>query len=133
MHSTNYSNTVILPSEDCKAETPQRPAKAGTVAFMQFEMMHNADYQHSSDDVISTVQATRQDIDASEQGAFRQDFFSKGQACFRASPLVKTHGWAIHHNAHQKVALLDPQSAECAALLDDPAIKTTYGMRNKRA
>lgn len=133
MHTTNYKNTLILPSEDCKSSGPVRPVKEGTVAFQQFEMLHTAPYHHTSDDIISTVQAKRKDIADAEYAAFRSAYFSKGQACFRASPLVKTHGWAIHHDADEKVAILDPGSHACQALLDTPDIKVTYGMRNARA
>ena len=46
-----------------------------------------------------TYDTTRQTTNA------RKQFFSKGQPCFRASPLTKQLGWGVHCDKNGKVAL----------------------------
>jgi hypothetical protein len=133
MHSTNYTNTVILPSPDCKSSEAAIPNKHGSIAQMQFDRVQHAPYTLTSDEVITQVVAARKDIPEDELDLFRAEYFSKGQACLRASPLVKTFGWAVHHNADARIALIDPASPEFAELTQDANIKQVNGMRNKRA
>ena len=86
-----------------------------------------------SDDLLSTFAAVRKDIPEDEHTLFRAEYFSKGQACMRASPLVKTFGWAIHHESAAKIALIDPTSAHFSEISNNLSIKHVTGMRNKRA
>ncbi|MBP0618326.1 DUF6157 family protein [Jiella mangrovi] len=132
MHSTNYSNTLISPAEDCQTVS-KIPEKTGSVAALQYELMVGKPYELTSDDVLSTVAATRKGIDPEDLGSFRQDYFSKGQPCFRASPLTKTHGWAVHSDENGFVALLAPDGPEFAELMEDDDVKKINAMRNKRA
>ena len=132
MHSTNYSNTLISPAEDCQAVS-KIPEKTGSIAALQYELMAGKPYELTSDDVLSTVAAMRKGIVLKDLGSFRQDYFSKGQPCFRASPLTKTHGWAVHSDENAFVALLAPDGPEFAELLEDDDVKKINAMRNKRA
>ena len=132
MHSTNYRNTLILPAEDCKT-VAKIPDKAGSVADLQFKRMIDHPYEATSDDVLCGVAADRQGISPSDLDAFRAAYFAKGQPCFRASPLTKTHGWAVHSDGNGRVALIDPDSSACASLQDDEDVKVVAAMRNKRA
>jgi len=132
MHSTNYVNTLILPAPDCLARA-KLPEKPGSVAYLQYEVLVESPYVLTSDDVLCGVAAARQGISREAFGAFRAAFFSKGQPCFRASPLTKTHGWAVHSDEEARVALIDPESAVFATLSSDPLIKSVPAMRNKRA
>ena len=100
---------------------------------MLYERIADAPYTLESDDLLSTVAALRKEIPIDEHALFRAEFFSKGQACLRASPLVKSFGWAVHHNSDAKIALIDPASARFAELSHDASIKQVTGMRNKRA
>ncbi len=131
MHSTNYSDTLICPAEDCKA-VAKVPEKAGSVAALQYEEMLGRPYQFTSDDVLSTVAAKRKGIAEKEIGDFRKEFFSRGQPCFRASPLTKTHGWAIHADKDGHVALLDPSGDEFSRLFADETVKKINAMRSRR-
>jgi len=132
MYSTNYSNTLICPAEDCKA-VAKVPEKAGSVALMQYEMLVGKPYAQTSDDILSSVAAARKGVGDDGLVGFREAYFSKGQPCFRASPLTKTHGWAVHANAEGYVALLAPDDSAFAALLEDETVKNVNAMRNKRA
>jgi Family of unknown function (DUF6157) len=63
----------------------------------------------------------------------RAVFFSKGQACLRASPLVKQYGWGVHHDAKGRVALIAAESPEYAALSASHRLTRVPGMRSSRA
>ena len=131
MHTSNYSNTLICPAEDCRT-VAKIPDKAGSVAFLQYEMLMGKPYEFTSDDVLSAVAAKRKGISNDGLIAFRHEYFSKGQPCFRASPLTKTHGWAVHSNEQGYVALVAPDGNEFAELQENENVKRVNAMRNKR-
>ena len=134
-HSTNYFNTLILPSEDCKrmkSEAPTVKSDTKSIAVLQFEQLTRAPYSFTSDDCIFEVFATKSDLTASEKLEARSRFFSKGQACFRCSPLVKNYGWAIHADAEGKIALIARESDVFQTLLADEKTVKVKGMRNGR-
>ena len=129
-HSTNYFDTLIEVSPDSGAVEARVPRKAGSVAAMQYEMVSGAPYQHTSDDVIFAVHASRKGI--APTAAARAAFFSRGQACFRASPLVKTHGFGVHSDAKGRIALYGVETAQYQDLKADPDVIKVAGMRSKR-
>ena len=61
------------------------------------------------------------------------EFFSKGQACLRASELGKRFGWGVHADAEGRVAIYAVDSKRYQALARDPDIKQVRAMRTKRA
>lgn len=132
MHSTNYSNTLICPAEDCRI-VAKIPDKLGSVAAAQYALLADNPYSLTSDDVFLTVAAQRKGIDEKERCTFREAFFAKGQPCFRASPLTKTHGWAVHSDKDGYVAILSPNGSKFETMLLDDQIKKVNAMRNKRA
>ncbi len=93
---------------------------------LQYDLLADAPYRYTSDDVVYLSQGERRGID-------RETFFAKGQPCLRASPLVKRYGWGVHHDAQGRVALVPVESAEYAALRADPALQQREGMRSSRA
>ncbi|GGL74909.1 DUF6157 family protein [Wenxinia marina] len=133
MHTTNYRNTLITVSADTRARRASVPNRPGTVAERQYRMIAAAPYALTSDDVIATVEADRKDIAEAERAAFRADYFATGRACLRTSPLVKSYGWGIHHDAEGRVALVARDSADYARLEADPAVAKVPGMRSSRA
>lgn len=135
IHSTNYFSTFIEVPEDCAASVGiAPPARNGepTVARLQYEMMIDHPYQFTSDEVIFSVFASRNSFDASEWEEQRQEFFSKGQACFRASPLAKSYGWGVHSNEEGKIALYGVETEQYQNLLADALVKKLKAMRAKR-
>lgn len=135
-HSTNYENTFIEIAEDCPISEGQIPPLKGdkkSVANLQFEMLRDRPYQYSSDDVLFTVFATRKDLISSELEEARQQFFSKGQPCFRASPLTKRYGWGVHSNAEGKVALYGAESEEYQQFVEDKSMAKVKAMRTKKS
>ncbi len=135
MHSTNYSNTFIEIAEDCPATTGEFPPVKGekkSVANLQFDMLFEHPYQYTSDDVLFTVFAIRKEVGRGEMEEQRQQYFSKGQPCFRASPLTKRYGWGIHSNEEGKISMYGAETEEYKQLVENETIKKVKAMRSKR-
>ncbi len=136
MHTTNYVNTFISVADDCPVTGAEIPADRGiskSIAKLQFEMIRDHPYEFTSDDVLFHIYALRNGIALPERRAARDLFFSKGQACFRASPLPKRYGWGVHSDAEGKIALYPMDSEEYRQLLTDPGLKQVKAMRSKRS
>ena len=136
MHTTNYFNTLIEIAEDCDATSGRVPPVRGdkkSIANLQFEMISEQPYEFTSDDVLFSVFATRKEIPANDWNEQRALFFSKGQACLRASPLTKQYGWGVHSNAEGKIALYGVESTEYQRLVADEAVVKKKAMRSKKA
>ncbi len=134
IHSTNYFDTFIEVSEDTKADLgtiPQTKEKK-TVAEMQFELIAKNPYKYSSDDIFFQVFADRNDLTKAEYEKAREHFFSKGQPCFRASPLTKTYGFGIHSDKNGKVALYGRETEEYRNFLADTKIKKVKAMKSSK-
>lgn len=127
MHSTNYTSTLITVSADCPITGATPPAKPGTVAERQFALLAAHPYRMTSDDLLLAVENDRKGPVTAEA------FFAKPQACLRASPLVKKHGYGLHHDTNGCVALVPMESDEYARLLADMSVTKRPGMRSSRA
>ena len=139
-HTTNVYNTFIRVAEDCPARTGEPPPLRGdkpTVAGLQYRMIAEAPYKHTSDDVVFATSARGRELGAKatrkERSLARDAFFSRGQACLRASGLGKRFGWGIHADAEGRVALYAVDSKRYQALKRDPNVAQTRAMRSKRA
>lgn len=136
IHTTNYENTLIEVAEDClvnKAEIPTLKGYRKSIAYLQFELLYENPYKFTSDDVFFLVFAGRNQLSKSEFETEREKFFSKGQACFRASPLTKRYGFGIHSDDKGRVAIFAMESEEYAKFLADKSIKKVKAMRSKSA
>jgi len=134
-HTTNYENTFILIADDCPTAVGEVPPLKGnkqTVANLQFDMVIREPYTYTSDDVLFGTYAQRNDIGKAELQAAREQYFSKGQPCMRASPLTKRYGWGVHSNADGKIALFACDSEEYQQLAADPALKKVKAMKSSR-
>lgn len=135
MHSTNYFDTFIEIAEDCPAEMGTVPPQKGdkkSIANLQFEMLYDNPYRFTSDEVLFAVHAQRKAISNTELEAAREQYFSKGQPCFRASPLTKRYGWGVHSNAEGKIALYGAETAEYKSFVGDGELAKVKAMRSKR-
>jgi len=134
IHSTNYFDTFIEVAEDTKADfgtiPPSKEKK--TVAEMQYELIAKNPYKFSSDDIFFQVFADRNDLTKAEYEKAREQFFSKGQPCFRASPLTKTYGFGIHCDKNGKVALYGMETEEYQSFLADTKIKKVKAMKSSK-
>ncbi|CAA9892770.1 conserved hypothetical protein [Candidatus Methylobacter favarea] len=136
MKTTNYYNTFIEVAEDCPvkvAEVPPRKGEAPTVASMQFELLNGNPYKYTSDDVLFQVHAIRNNIARKNYARIREEFFAKGQPCFRSSPLAKRYGWGVHSDAEGRIAIFSIESKEYATLAKDKNFKHLKAMRSKHA
>jgi len=136
MHTTNYANTFIAIAEDSTAECGVAPPEKDgnpSIASRTWRMIAEEPYAHTSDDVIFTVWADRKGIPEGDRAAAREAFFSKGQACLRASDLGKKYGWGIHHNAEERVALYGVETEPYRALVEGGEVRVVKAMRSSRA
>ncbi len=135
MHTTNYSDTFITIAEDSTAtmgvappEKPENPS----VTSRTWRLIAERPYENTSDDVIFTVWADRQDIPEGDRAAARKEFFSKGRPCLRASDLGKKYGWGIHHDPQGRVALYGRETEEYRALASAGELTVVKAMRSSR-
>jgi len=103
-----------------------------TVAEMQYGMLVEHPYRYTSDDILFQVFADRNGLAESEYKQAREQFFSKGQACFRASPLPKTYGFGIHFDKEGKVALQGMETEAYQKLREDATVKKLKAMKSRR-
>ncbi len=134
MHTTNYFNVFIEVAEDCPAAIAEIPLQKGekTAANIAFEMVNANPYKYTSDEVLFHIYALKNGIAAKGMDAEREHFFSKGQPCFRASPLGKRYGWGVHSNSEGKIAIYAVDSDDYKKLSADKTLKITKAMRSKR-
>jgi hypothetical protein len=135
MKSTNYYNAFIAVAEDCavpSARVPTSKREVKTVAELQFELIYEHPYQYDSDEVLFRVYAERKGIPKNQLKEEKERFFSKGQPCFRASPLTKKYGWGLHSNAEGKIALYALESPEYRKFLNDRNLNHVRAMRSSR-
>lgn len=134
-HTTNYQDTFIEIADDCPVESGEAPPQKGeskTVANLQFEMLHKHPYKYTSDDVLFQVYADRNDLTKKEYKEAREAFFSKGQPCFRASPLTKRYGWGVHNDKDGKIALYGCETPEYKKFSKDKSLKVMKAMKTSK-
>jgi hypothetical protein len=135
IHTTNYINTFIEVAEDCKKNVGEAPKLKGnkkSIAEMQFDLLMNNPYKFTSDDVFFQVYAERNDLAHQEYPEARKQYFSKGQPCFRASPLTKNYGWGVHSDQEGKIALYGIETEKYQNFVDDPTVKKVKAMRSSK-
>lgn len=135
MHTTNYYDTFIEIAEDSPvdaAEVPPHKAEK-TIASIEYDMIVENPYKYTSDDVLFEVFALRNNLSDKNRNAEREKFFSKGQACFRASPLTKRYGWGVHFDADGKMAIYEARSEKYKKFVKDKKTAHIKAVRSKRA
>ncbi len=135
MKTTNYYNTFIEVAEDCPAKIAEVPPQRGavkTAANIQFELIKENPYKYSSDDVLFHLHVEKNKISSKDAKEAREEFFSKGKACFRASPLAKRYGWGVHSDSQGRIALYAVESEGYQKLAGDNNLKHLKAMRSKR-
>ena len=136
MHTTNYFNTFIEIAQDYKFSFSKIPESKGdkiTIALLQYKLLAVYPYKYTSDEILFAVFATRTGLSTVELDEARKDFFSKGQPCFRASPLTKSYGFGIHFNENGKVALFAIESKEYADFISNPDVLKVKAMKSSKA
>ena len=134
-HSTNTYNTFIQVAEDCPVQNGEIPLPRNgkeTEGSRQYNMISTNPYKYTSDDIVFGVFASKNQVEEKNRQAVRDDFFIKGRACLRASPLTKRYGWGIHSDAEGKVALYGMETDEYRSLSEDGTIAKVKAMRSSR-
>ncbi|MDP4813241.1 MAG: DUF6157 family protein [Saprospiraceae bacterium] len=135
VHTTNYIDTFIEVADDCPTDIGEIPKPKGnnkTVAEMQLELVLKNPYEYTSDDVLFQVYADRNNLTKSEYKEAREQFFSKGQPCFRASPLTKRCGFGVHSDKNGKIAIFGRETKEYEQFVNDPKIQKVKAMRTSK-
>ncbi len=135
VHSTNYFDTFIETAEDCpasKGEIPPIKDDAKTAANIQFDLIKKHPYKYTSDDILFQVFADKNDLTKQEYKKSREQFYSKGQPCLRASPLTKRYGWGVHYDKDGKIALYGCETNEYAGFTKNKKIKILKAMKSKK-
>lgn len=135
IHTTNYINTFTEIAEDCPVNVgtvPFSKENKPTIAYLQFRMIYEHPFEYTSDDIFFAIHALRKEIPPTELEDNRERFFSKGQPCFRSSPLTKQYGWGIYSNEEGKVALFGAESEAYRNFVGDGSIVKVKAMRTKR-
>ncbi len=134
-HTTNYENTFIVIAPDCPAisgEVPPAKGDAKTIANLQYDILRRNPYKYTSDDVLFMAFAAKNDLSEDELKQARAAYFSKGQPCFRASPLTKRYGWGIHNNAEGKIAMYGSETEAYENFMNDKDVKVVAAMKSAR-
>ena len=135
VHTTNYIDTFIEVADDCPtdiSENPKSKVDKKTVAEMQFDLVLKNPYKYTSDDILFQVYADRNDLTKSEYKEAREQFFSKGQPCFRASPLTKRYGFGVHSDKDGKIAIFGRETKEYDNFVKDTKIKKVKAMKTSK-
>lgn len=134
IHTANFFDTFIIVAEDTKVNCGTKPPAKDkkTVAEMQYEMIAKNPYKYTSDDILFQVFADRNELTKAEYQQAREQFFSKGQPCFRASPLTKTYGFGIHSDNNGRVALYGMETDEYQKFLADSNGKKVKAMKSNK-
>jgi Family of unknown function (DUF6157) len=134
----NYFQTLIAVADDCPVTRSVAPAGRGakkTVAALQYEMLANAPYVHTQEDVLFDTWLRRQDLPhktRADVARLRDDFFAKPQPCLRCSPLPKKYGWGFSFDEKGRVALCPMESKEYREALAGGRVKVVKAMRSSR-
>ena len=134
-YTTNYQNTFIEIAEDCpvaKGVIPPEKNSGKSIANIQFELIGKHPYKYTSDEALFECYAIKNQITKNELPKVKEQFFSKGQPCFRASPLTKQYGWGVHYNSDGKIALYGCESKEYKSFSKDKALKIVKALRSKK-
>ena len=135
IHTTNYFDTFIGVAEDTRVTIGTKPTSKGnkkTIAEMQYELLVNNPYKFTSDDLFFQIFADRNDLTKTEYKQAREQFFSKGQPCFRASPLTKTYGFGVHADSNGKIAIFGMETEQYEQFQNNPNIKKVKAMRTSK-
>jgi len=135
LHTTNYFDTFIEIASDSpitNGETPPQKGDKKTAANIQFELISKNPYQFTSDEVLFQVFAAKNDLTSSEFSTAKNQFFSKGQPCLRASPLTKRYGWGVHYNKEGKIAIFGAETEAYEKFAADKNLKNLKAMKSSK-
>lgn len=139
MRELNYYDTLIAVADDCPVDVGTAPASTRakpTVAVLQYDMLSASPGTRTQEDVLFDTWLARQDPpvggSATELARLRDEFFTKPQACLRASPLPKSYGWGLLFDGEGRVRLCGMETPEYRRLVDGDEVRVLKAMRSRR-
>jgi hypothetical protein len=136
----SYYQTLIAVADDCPVDAATVPVARGgkaTVATVQYELLAERPYRMTQEDVLFLSWLRRRPeagrLAEDEVAALREEFFSRSQACLRASPLPKKYGFGLLFDGDGRVALCPMESAEYRRIVEGgEGYKVVKAMRSSR-
>lgn len=134
-------NTFVRIAPDSRSTAATVPAPRGsgpTVASIQHELLTARPYELTLEDLIFATHARRAGLTESEaksrEAEIRAELFAKPHPCMRASPLPKTYGWGVHHDAEGRIALYGVETEEYRRFAGGAVegVEVVAAMRSKR-
>jgi len=136
----SYINTLIRVSEDCPVKESEIPVAKNSkkpAHLIQYELLTNKPYKFGHEELVFEVFVRQKEIPAAvletDAEKIKEELFSKGHPCMRASALVKRYGFGAHYNEQGKIAIYPMESEAYQSLVADEGIKLVAGMRSKKA
>jgi hypothetical protein len=133
----NDVETFIAVAEDCPVTRGTIPEPRGgkrPVALIQYELLAHSPYTYTQEDVLFESFLRHKGLQPAPGDGLREAFFSKPQACLRASPLPKKYGWGLHFDSEGRVALCAMESEPYQRLASGSArgVKVLKALRSAR-
>lgn len=134
-----YIHTFIKISDDCPVGESEIPvARKGNkpAHLIQYELLKENPYRFGHEELVFEVFVRQKEIPAAvletDAGKIKEELFSKGHPCLRASALIKRYGFGAHYNEYGKIAIYPMESEEYLVFITNKDIKLLAGMRTKR-
>ena len=135
----SYTNTLVKVATDCpvnKSEIPVARKSAKPAHVIQYELLTQNPYSFGHEELIYEVFIRQKEIPAeileTDAEKIKQELFSKGHPCMRASALTKRYGWGAHYDQEGKIAIYPQESETYQQFMASDAIKKVPAMRSKR-
>ena len=132
-------NTFVLVAPDCPVSIGTRPSPRGakpTIPLSQYDLLIEAPYEYTLEELMFAVYVRREGLSKSDAKAqskeIRAKLFDKPYPCMRASPLPKSYGWGVHHDAKGKIAIYGIDSEEYLRLAGTSGLDIVTAMRSSR-
>ncbi|HHH54017.1 MAG TPA: hypothetical protein ENK91_10190, partial [Bacteroidetes bacterium] len=123
---------------DCpvdKSELPFSNRIKKPIHLIQYELLTENPYKYDHKELVFEVYIHKEGLinkSETEKKEIRENLFSKGHPCLRASALTKRYGFGAHYDEKGKIAIYPMESKEYQQFVNDPAIKKLAGMKSKR-
>jgi len=135
----SYINTFIKVSADCpvgESEIPVAKSDKKPAHLIQYELLKENPYRFGHEELVFEVFVRQKEIPAAvletDAEKIKEELFSKGHPCLRASALIKRYGFGAHYNEQGKIAIYPMESADYQSFIADKDIQLLAGMRAKR-
>lgn len=134
-----YKNTFVQVAEDCpvsQSEIPIAKREKTPIHIFQYELLIKHPYKLDHNELVFEVHLKQnglpEDISDMEAENIREQLFSKGHPCMRASALTKRYGFGAHYDEDGKIAIYPMESKEYLAFMENSAVEKVPAMKRKR-